>query len=239
MQDEMPHNWGPENYTPPEIGHHGQTIRSSIRQALLRASAKDCNDSRNRFIPRAALTKVINIDYVEQVLQTIPVEGREDTQHWQSVAQDVCPSPGKCLCNNTHCTGGRMIFATLLFCGREDLMLSSFSLSNLRKCDNDLPLSLNSLPLDDGDLDLTRKEKELFIHMQFQVYTPFLTEIHSRKDREIVTFPEEVSMPWIKKTRLGENSLGEVSYVEKIEIHPGNHDLVSSILFCSSRRVLS
>ncbi|KAL1860681.1 hypothetical protein Daus18300_009024 [Diaporthe australafricana] len=68
--------------------------------------------------------------------------------------------------------------------------------------------------------------------MQFQVYTPFLTDIYSGKDREIVTFPEEVSMPWIRKTRLGEHILGEVSYVEEIEIHPGNHDLAENIEKC-------
>ncbi|KAL2283249.1 hypothetical protein FJTKL_10125 [Diaporthe vaccinii] len=193
----------------------------SITQALLRASKKDCNDSRNRFIPRAALANVISIELVAQLLQSI---GRreEDAGHLRDMAQDICPNHGGCFCRHANCTGKRMFCAILLLCGREDLIPSLCLRQDPRICDNHLPLSSDSL--DKINHDLSESEKELFIHMQWQVYTPLITEFND-ENQTVDVFPDEVSLPWLSKERLGEPILGEWSHVDRIEIYPCSHNL--------------
>ncbi|KAK2609575.1 hypothetical protein N8I77_003071 [Diaporthe amygdali] len=219
MRAEMSHHWGPGNATNPlHIGNQGQATRDRITQALLRASEKDCNDSRNRFIPRAALIEIINLEEVGEILKA-----REDADHWQNVAQDICPAHQGCACGWRYCTGRRMIFATLLLCRREELMLSRFYLRNPQLCDKDLPL--NSDFFNNTDLNVSAKERELFIYTQWQVYTPFLTEFGTGNNQAVGELPMEVSLPWREKARIGKPILGEVSYVERIEIYPDSHDL--------------
>lgn len=211
--------------SPADAGRCRLSIRESITQALWRASEKDCNDSRNRFVPRGALINIINNECAERVLQASLGRRAEDMTRLQELARDISPSPGACVCYFRSCTGRRMILATLLLFGREDLIFSCLSLRSPQICDYDLPLSLDSL--DDIDHNLDAKEKELFIHMQWQVYTPFLTDFDPDRNQSLKAFPEQVSLPWMEKTRIGERMPGEVSYVEQIKIFPGNHDLVS------------
>lgn len=120
-----------------------------------------------------------------------------------------------------------MIFATLLLCGREDLLLSSFFSRTAQICDNDLPLQLASL--DDIDDNLSEKERELFIHSQWHVYTPFLKKLDTEQAQEVEVLPEQVSLPWASKERIGQPMPGEVSYVEQVQIHLQSHNLVSEI----------
>lgn len=121
-----------------------------------------------------------------------------------------------------------MIFSILLLCAREDLLPSLFSPRSPRLCDQVLPLR--------SDLrnaiyeNLSPKEKELFIHRQWQVYTPFLTEIARGKVQADLKIDEEVSLPWATKERIGERFPGEVSFVEKVKIHPCSNNLVRKAL---------
>lgn len=209
----------PHNITP------RQAIRDRITQQLSRKSEADCNDSRHRFIPRAALLDVIDLGGVSEVLQTIPIEEEENGNSKQAVARQICPNPGQCSCANAHCTGGRMIFSILLLCAREDLLLSPFF---RRICDSDLPLHFAQS--DEIDHDLGIKEKELFLHKQWQVYTPWLTEYDPQINQEPEIFDDEVALPWLKKKRIAKRIWGEVSFVEKVEIHPCSHNLVSEAL---------
>lgn len=226
----------PDSSAPgPAEGGHCRLTRENITQALLRASKKDCNDSRNRFIPRGALIDIIDTECAERILVDSLGRRVEDMTFLQEMAHHISPGPGKCICCVQYCTGRRMILSTLLLCGREDLMLSRFFLQSSRICDNDLPLSFDSL--DGIDDDLSASEKELFIHMQWQVYTPFLIKLKPDKIQTPETFPEEVSLPWIEKARIGERIPGEVSYIEQIKICPRNHDLVSCIFCLSVRRM--
>lgn len=117
-----------------------------------------------------------------------------------------------------------MIFSTLLLCAREDLLPLLFSSHTPRICDKDLPLSFDSPH--NICFNLCPIEKELFIHNQWQVYTPFLTGIPGDGIQTDYQIPEEVSLPWATKERIGERFPGEVSFVEKVEIHPRSHDLV-------------
>lgn len=78
------------------------------------------------------------------------------------------------------------------------------------------------------DYGLTTDEQELFAYFQWLVYTPFLPCLTSGNWEDVITFPEEVSLPWLKNKRMRKKQAGEVSYVEEIEIYRSNHDLVSN-----------
>lgn len=218
------HNSG---ISPAEAGHCGLRFRESVTQALLQALQKDCNDSRNRFVPRGALINIITMECAERVLQASLRRPVEDMTWLQKMARDISPSPEACFCRFKHCTGGRMILATLFLCGKEDLILSFFLPSKPQICDSSLPFRFNSP--DVFDYGLTTEDREILTSFQWYVYTPFLTGITSGRKEDIVMFPEEASLPWMSKERLEEPALGEVSYVERIEIHPCNHALVSLI----------
>lgn len=200
-----------------------QAVRENVTQALLRASKRDCNNSRDRFIPRSSLAHIINADLVGRLLRTIPGKCTEDANHRQHVAQLICPETGECSCRGRHCLGRRMIFATLLLCGREDLIQAFLPPATLQTCDNNLPLRFNSPEA--PDYGLNPDERELFFHFQWQVYTPFVAGITSATGESEMCFPEEASLPWMETTRMGEQVLGEVSYVERIEIDPLSHSL--------------
>lgn len=121
-----------------------------------------------------------------------------------------------------------MIFSILLLCAREDLLLSPFFLRVPQICDQDLPFRFDQ-PVD-IDHGLSTKEKELFLYKQWQVYTPWLTEYDPQIDQEPETFDDEVALPWARKERIAKRMWGEVSFVEKVEIHPCSHNLVSESL---------
>lgn len=221
----MQRHWGRENTTHTlDTGTPGKITRALITHELLRASKKDCNDSRHRFIPRAKLVDIINAELVEQLLQEIPGVCAEDVSHRQDAVQHISPRPGECSCGCRHCTGRRMILATLFLCGREDLILSFLPPAKHQTCDKNLPFLLNSAEA--FDYGLNAEERELFTHFKWHVYTPFIHGITSER-RGFAAFREEVSLPWMEKSRIGDQVSGEVSYVEKIEIHYPNHDLVS------------
>lgn len=218
-------------------GVPSQVIRADATQALLRASRRDCNNSRNRFIPRARLADIINADLVGRILQAIPGNYTDDANHRKGVVELICPVSGKCSCGGRDCLGRRMILATLLFCGREDLIYSFLPPENTHTCDSNLPFRFNlpGVP----NYGLKGDERELFDHFQWQVYTPFLTGITSAKRENEVTIPKEASLPWMVTTRMGEKTPGEVSYVETVEIHHQSHDLVSWSLVLSARTQIS
>lgn len=125
-----------------------------------------------------------------------------------------------------------MTLATLFLCGKEHLITSFFSKSTPSFCDGKLPLQLSSP--EEHDLKLSKEDRELFVYSQWQVYTPFLTGIVSKD--EVETFPDEISLPWEEKSRIPEKEEAkvpdeeelEVSFVEKVQIHSGNHDLTQN-----------
>lgn len=116
-----------------------------------------------------------------------------------------------------------MTLATLFLCGKEGSILSFFSTKNPPFCDGRLPLRFES----PGDpcYGLSEEDKELFTHFQWLVYTPFLTGLVA--ENKVETFPDEVSLPWKTKEKITTEEGAEVPFVEKVEIHFGNHDLVS------------
>lgn len=237
MQAAMPSHWETDNLPSSlETGTPSQVIRANVTQALLRASKRDCNDSRNRFIPRARLADIINAELVGRLLRTFPGKCVEDANHRQHVVQLICPNDKKCSCGHWHCLGRRMIFATLLLCGKDNAILSFLPPAKSQLCDIDLPLRLDS----PGQFDygLNADEKGLFTYFQWHVYTPFLPGITSANWDDVTRFPKEVSLPWMEKERMSKKQPGEVSYVEQIEIHHMNHDLVSRIVKSNRAKTL-
>ncbi|KAH8753541.1 kinase-like domain-containing protein [Diaporthe sp. PMI_573] len=230
MQAAMPPYWGAESSTsslamrPP-----GQAIGANIGQKLLLALKKDFKNPRGRFLPRAKLIEIIDDEVVEQLLQRVAGECIKDASHLQKAVQRICLGPKVCSCGCRHCTGGRMILATLFLCGKEDIILSFFPLSKPQICDKSLPLRFHST--DDFSFILSAEERELFDLFQWHVYTPFIAGITSDQRQNVAAFPNEVSLPWMEKERIGEHEEGEVSYVEKIKVHHLNHDLEENNVF--------
>lgn len=226
MQAGMSHQSDPETAAPPPHTNHRKAIRDGITQALSRKSETDCDDPRHCFIPRAALYDVIKLSCVEELLQAISTEVEGDGDLQQRVAQQICTSPEGCSCNYAHCTGGRMIFSILLLCAREDLLLLLFSKPTTPICDQVL-LPLYSESRHYIYDNLSPKEKEIFLNKQWQVYTPFLAKGDNGRVQADKKFPDEVSLPWATKARIGGGFPGKPSFVERVVIHPCIHNLVS------------
>lgn len=230
MQAGMSHQSAPGNADHPSDLTRRRAIRDRITQQLARKSEADCNDSRNRFIPRAALLDVINLECVEEILQTIPIEGEQNESSKREVAQQICPEPRQCFCAKAHCTGRRMIFSILLLCAREALLLSPFFQRAPQICDLDLPFHFDQLvDIPDIDHKIRSKEKELFLNKQWQIYTPLITEYDPRVDKDVEMFDDEAALPWARKRRIGKRMPGEVSFVERVEIYRSSHNLVSGL----------
>ncbi|KUI60136.1 hypothetical protein VP1G_07377 [Cytospora mali] len=203
-------------------------------QRLRQASEKDRNDSRNLFVPRRALKQIIDRKRVEKLLETLP--SAHDNVQVEKVAEQICPEPGGCFCKHDYCTGGRMIFATLLLLGREDVVFSFLSDPHL--CDCKLPLftatstSSTEPPSFPPNEDpaafkcLYETERKFFAHFQWQVFTPFFNKLYPGKEyNKVITLPEAFSLPWQELERVSKPEEWEQSYVEKVKIFAGNHAL--------------
>lgn len=221
--------------TLPDKAIRRRLLRDDITQALLRVSEEDLNDRRSRFVPRNFLIRVLNFHCVLRLLEILPGPYNADTL--QEMARRISPHSGQCCCHDKQCTGGRMILATLLLIGKEDLITSLFSPPNPSVCDRSLPIRLS--PAEEAEDEgmaggallatlltgLNAKETELFFCSQWQVYTPYLTTLTS--DSIVKTFPRQMTLPWVELERIGSSVHGDGSYVERIKIHPDNHILVS------------
>lgn len=225
--------------TPADSAIRRRLFRDSTTQALLRASEVDLNDRRSRFVPRKSLKRVLSLDCVLRLLETLSEHGIAETVGLEELARRISPDPAQCSCHDKTCTGGRMILATLLLIGKDDLIPSLFSCKTPWVCDRSLPVSLVGPSKDAADHSmageaqlatllpslLSAKETELFACSQWQVCTPFLTEFNS--DDNIKTFPSQMTLPWVEIERMGHSVQGDSYYVERIRIHPDNHALVS------------
>lgn len=244
-----------------------QTIRDELVQRLLHRLEKDLSDipnlsdARVRFLPRQALVDIINQPQVMRLLDTFPIQARETDTTLQDVARYISPQPGTCQCQKVGCTGARMILATLLFIGREDLIELTMSPStNSKTCDRDLPFGNKSFgykviptrPRPDQDdhnesthslewspretqiagaevkpalfQHLSPPEKELFSYFQWQVMSSYLTPLGLDETGD--EQPDAICLPWQDCTRVEKPQEGQLSFVQKIKIFPGNHNLV-------------
>lgn len=241
-------------------------LRNKILQTLLQGLKRDLSDVRNfsdvriRFIPRQALLDAINQSNVALLLETLLGQLSYTVISIQDTAQYISPETGGCHCQKAHCTGARMILATLLFVGREELITNMFKLSGRNICDQDLPFGTGGVsnkhdgqkaPCESDQTtpwSLTRpqihrnmidmalfdqmypSEKELFSFFQWQVMSAYLT--CSNVHQNGGQEPDGISLPWQELTsgHVDGPIDGKFSAIQKVKIYSGNHDLVSHTL---------
>lgn len=236
--------------------HCPLALRWKLRDCLTQESRVDLNNGRRRFIPRGTLYNIIDYPNVLELLVAISgsmLNNEQNAEDLQKTATDLCPEPGACFCRRTDCTGGRMLFATLLLLGKEDVLLSFYSSSDPRICDSALPLRFSALG-DDNALHalasaLNETERKLFEYFQWQVVTPLIVRWDQNAsvgpssgepdepDERVYTFPEEISLPWSylatevrgrdRGIQLELEVQGQRTLVNKVQIYAENHDLVS------------
>ena len=157
------------------------------------------------------------------------------------LADYISPSEeASCHCQDERCTGSRVIFASLLLMGREELVRSFHILSF---CDSKLPPQGRT---PDSDSTSTRSaqisypheferlmdiEKELFHHIQWQMRAPYIERIGGRERHEVLN--ENVSLPWTKLVEADPID-GQISRVVEIAIDDNHHNLVRCCLPLSS-----
>lgn len=145
----------------------------------------------------------------------------------------ICPCEDQCsTCGREHCTGGRVIFSTLIWIARQDFLPFLLEIKP-QICDSHLSLEatgqthttttwrgefLQKL----GPVDL-----ELFESIQFQLRPPFLESIGPHHATEF-SFQGAVTLPWIKFTTVHAPIPGNPCEVGEVHIHPSHHALVSS-----------
>lgn len=229
-----------------------QTLLLRLEKDL--SDLRNLSNIRVRFIPRQALVETIS---QEQVVQLLRQEADSETHcPLSDVASCISPQPGGCHCQRAECTGVRMILAILLLIGRERLVTALFCPAGPRICDQDLisgnvfdsklwatqseheesdpgpePGSPTRKRLSSANVkhDLIRplspSERQSFIYWRWQVVSPYLTSLGSDKTGDEV--PNELSLPWQDVERANGPMEGVFSYVQKVKIFPGNHNLVS------------
>lgn len=74
---------------------------------------------------------------------------------------------------------------------------------------------------------LSPSERQLFLYWRLQVISPYLSLLSSDKTGDVL--PDELSLPWQEVEGIPGHMEQAVSYVQKVKIFPGNHNLVS---FC-------
>lgn len=251
MADETPLGLDSVGSTSYAMQSNRRAIRDEIAQKLLQASEKDVSYSRNRFVPRGALVDIIDRQNVEQLLSTLLCQKKETSVYLAQVASEIAPDSEEpcCCCKHGHCTGGRMILAALLLCGKEHLILSIFASPKSEVCDDHLPIRFDEdgnpqdLPeeyedsshRDEGESlrhtspfqGLDKSEKDLFEYFQWQVFTPYLVHLGLNHGRGYVTYPEEVSLPWSGVEGQRSPVEGQVSFVERVTMYPQSHSLLS------------
>lgn len=214
---------------------------------------RDLSGIRIRFVPRHSLIETISEERVERLLNTFPAQGTPGRISTRDVAHYISPPEGECCCSKAECTGARMILATLLFIGKEALIQTICTSKGLQVCDRDLPFGTRPAQRrrisHDGHIEdardpacspthaqtdeaslfhlLSPPEKELFSYFQWQVISPYLTQL--ALDEAGGEMPDEVSLPWKEIVRVEEPMDGKFSFVHKIRMFPGNHNFVSRL----------
>lgn len=208
-----------------EILPAGAALANVVTQTLLRNSLPDLNDNSKRFVPRSALFELFGLEQVERLVELFFPE--IERTNLEELVHYICPEGSQCnRCEQKGCTGGRVLFATLIWIARQDLIPRL--LENPELCDSHQSSSNGGRP--DTELtwksDLTQVEARLFDQLQLQLRAPFLESI-GPKDTEAFTFEDAVTLPWIAFKTVHEAIPGNPCEVGEVHIHPAHHALVS------------
>ncbi|KAI2636518.1 kinase-like domain-containing protein [Hypomontagnella submonticulosa] len=207
---------------------------TKILRSVLSQSLQDLSDERCRFVPRDALIKAISKEVVNNFLQIYVNSGGQQLAT-NALADTICPPANTCRCSQPRCTGGRIIFVTLLALSKENL-ITSF-LSEPATCDASLPLlsqegagSQHNLP--EAFQQLTSEERIRFIHFTWQMRSPFIEGFALEKSNTvepgtILEYESNASLPWTHlngERDTQESEEEELTRVEKVKIHPAHRD---------------
>lgn len=212
-----------------EILPTGAALANRVTQTLLRSSLPDLNDQSKRFVPRSALFKLLGQEQVKQLVELFLA--KEHRPKVDALVKYICPEELQCgRCGRKRCTGGRVLFATLIWIARQDLIPEL--LNNSRLCDSHLASSSNGRSdIETGwtlkTLQTFKKpvEAELFNHVQSQLRAPFLEPIEPQETNAFA-FEDAVTLPWKGFTIIHEAIPGNPCEVAKVHIHPAHHALV-------------
>lgn len=208
-----------------EILPEGTALANVVTQTLLRKSLPDLNDKSKRFVPRSALFELFGPRQVERLVELF-LPGIERT-NLEELVHYICPEGTQYnRCEQEGCTGGRVLFATLIWIARQYLIPRL--LENPELCDSHQSSSNGGRP--DTELtwksDLTQVEARLFDQLQLQLRAPFLESIGPENIEEF-TFEDAVTLPWIAFKTIHEPTPGNSCEVGEVHIHPAHHALVS------------
>lgn len=227
----MEHNEIPTGF---EILPTGAALANVVTQTLLRNSLPDLNDNSKRFIPYSALRDLLRPQQVKQLVELF-LPGIDRTK-LDALVHFVCPEESQCnRCTQISCTGGRILFSTLIWIARPDLIPKLLEIPRL--CDNQLASTSNSGRLDSKTdwrsnlLQMIDKpvEAQLFDQVQLQLRAPFLRPIEPH-NTEAFTFEDAVTLPWTDYRSVHEPAPGNPCEVGEVHIHPAHHALVSPAL---------
>lgn len=212
--------------------------RDAVIQTILRRSLPDINDSSKRFVPRRGLLEILEPEKVSRLVKLFYCEASD--YMLEGLVTYICPRGSRCSrCGCDHCTGGRIIFASLIWIARQDL-LPFILKTRPDMCDGHLPLThtqnANTLKegtevnrFDDIIEGMSLVEAQLFGQMQSQLSAPFLRLIGPEDTTEF-TFKDTATLPWTSFEKVCEPIPGNFREVAKVHIHPDHHALVSPVL---------
>lgn len=206
----------------------GGMVRDALIQTLLRKSLPDIIDKSRRFVPRSALFEVLSLPNVRQIIGLLLPDVESHTLN--ELAKYICPGESECSpCGRRHCTGGRVIFASLIWIAKHDLISSLLEIQT-QVCDNDLPReatrATNAAWTTWQSQKMRGPELKLFDQVQLQLRAPFL-ELLDPQDATTALIEGAITLPWINYTTIHKPGPGNPCEVGEVHIHPAHHALVS------------
>ncbi|KAI1344246.1 kinase-like protein [Xylariaceae sp. FL0016] len=184
--------------------------RDQIAKDLLSVSEKDLNDDRHRFIPKGELCRILTHARVRKHLETIS----DDEKLLRKISKAVSPAESDfCHCNESQCTGYRIIFVALVQIAQEEVLFQVFESNDTKLCDRYWPRTLGGL---------SPKDSAIFAHAQLQFRSPYITKLQQH-EVSFMDIDQSVVLPWTELEEL-QPELAHRSFVQKIKIHPDHYD---------------
>ncbi|KAJ8128961.1 hypothetical protein O1611_g4672 [Lasiodiplodia mahajangana] len=207
----------------PDIQSLVEASRDQILRNIQSHSERDLLCAYRRFIPRSSLRDILTRHKVESHLSlSLP-----DAELSIRLAAQIAPEGNqKCHCQKDACTGGRIIFASLLRIGREDYIQCVIDQSSAKLCDSTLPLKADELQVQPGIPKLSGKEWQLLENAQWQIRSHYLSSLSLDVDK-VVELDDGAALPLtdIRNISVQEDQVGSSHKVSRVTIHSGHHQL--------------
>ncbi|KAI1755861.1 kinase-like protein [Xylaria castorea] len=200
-----------------------EASRYRILRDLQIESEADLFGSHRRFIPRRHLLRILDRERVANHLATL----LDDRKLLDRLSNYTSPGQGEtCHCQDSLCTGSRIILASLIRIGREGLIENLHNEPDPRVCDKSLPFS-DKNPLPNSFASLNEKEKQLFKHAQSQLRSHYLRKVDLgiQTFEELEELDEEAALPFLLVVKLDIPSAGGLTIIRRIRIDTDHHNL--------------